>query len=58
MITATESHGRDISFSRVVMSQGSQTINVNDLDVAQLADVRKQLEEVGIAYFSNHAQSK
>ncbi|KAG6902149.1 hypothetical protein C0995_003906 [Termitomyces sp. Mi166 len=27
------------------MSQGSQTVNVNDLDVAQLADVRKQLED-------------
>ncbi|KAG6856208.1 hypothetical protein H0H87_006604 [Tephrocybe sp. NHM501043] len=27
------------------MSQGGQTISVNDLDVAQLADVRKQLEE-------------
>ncbi|KAG6897979.1 hypothetical protein C0992_007933 [Termitomyces sp. T32_za158] len=27
------------------MSQGSQTVNVSDLDVAQLADVRKQLEE-------------
>ncbi|KAG6852736.1 hypothetical protein C0991_009452 [Blastosporella zonata] len=27
------------------MSQGGQTISINDLDVAQLADVRKQLED-------------
>lgn len=29
------------------MAQGQQTINIGDLDIAQLSDVKKQLEEVG-----------
>ena len=30
--------------------QGQQTINIGDLDIPQLSDVKKQLEEVGFIY--------
>jgi hypothetical protein len=32
------------------MSQQPQTISINDLDVSQLADIKKQLEEVSFIH--------
>ncbi|KAF9445434.1 Prefoldin alpha subunit [Macrolepiota fuliginosa MF-IS2] len=40
------------------MSQQPQTINVNDLDVAQLADIKKQLEDELNHLTSSFAQLK
>ncbi|KAG5335864.1 putative prefoldin subunit 5 [Termitomyces sp. T112] len=40
------------------MSQDSQTVSVNDLDVTQLADVRKQLEDELKHLTSSFAQLK
>lgn len=34
------------------MSQQPQTISINDLDISQLADIKKQLEEVSFSFIN------
>ena len=41
---------RHVNIIPSVMSQ-QQTVNVADLDIAQLSEVRKQLEDVGVDKF-------
>lgn len=47
---ACHTMSRHVNIIPSVMSQ-QQTVNVADLDIAQLSEVRKQLEDVGVDKF-------
>ena len=44
------SHACGAPYFRAIMASGQQQVNVADLDLPQLADVRRQLEEVHLLY--------